>query len=86
MTNVGLDTIRDFVLSTPDFLNTAFDVEAAMMGGAGVPRGGSRGGIREVLISAIWRSSTRTFEPNWAQAGKSNFALMEASRLRNGVA
>ena len=53
MTNVGLGAIIDYILSNKSFLELAFDVEEAMLGGPGLTVGGSGEGVRQLLIKAI---------------------------------
>jgi hypothetical protein len=50
---MGCGVIGEFILSNQYFLELAFDVEEAMLGGPGISMGGSGEGVRELLIKEV---------------------------------
>ena len=90
MTDVGRAATTDFILSNSNFLEYAFDVEDAMLGGPGktMPRSGE--GVRQNLIRAILESLKERIvsqldDPDWeikVSGGSFPLALWGALTIR----
>lgn len=56
MTNIRRGEISNFILSNRDFLELAFDVEDAMLGGPSKPRDNTGEGVRSLLVNSVLQS------------------------------